>query len=274
LFGDANGSKADLNPGSTIVVRTTITDGTTNAPTCLSNAGTTAERNSLDLLPPCCTVSGAEPAIVFTESNDPSVSPMCPAGSCEAAPKILVNTVAANGADCGGTAADYDFGPDECDPGYQLGTCSATLVTNNDGSTCSATPVGGCKCRVHVTTPKDCIKGANCAVLVTETPISYNLTPQVLIAAGAHNGAACFTGTSADYDFYANCDPDFKMGGCIATLITDPNGSTCTATPLDNCGCRLHIETPGDCFKYATCAIIGMEVPNDWGTSCPSLVRF
>src|SRR5262249_39709391 len=47
VFGDANGSKANINAGSTIVVRTAITDGTINAPTCLT-AGTTGETNSLD----------------------------------------------------------------------------------------------------------------------------------------------------------------------------------------------------------------------------------
>jgi hypothetical protein len=271
VVGDGNSSTASLNAGTTIVVRTAITDGTPNAPACVM-AGTTGEMNSLNLLSPCCTVSGTEPAIVFTESNVSSATVTCPAGVCTAAPKILVNTTANNGANCFGTSNDYDFGPTNCDPGFQLGVCSAVLVTSQDGSTCSATPIGGCRCRVHVTTPADCIKGASCAVLVTEQPTS-SPAPQIVISSGAHNGSDCF-GTSHDYDFAATCDSGFQLGGCFATLITDPNGSTCTATPIGGCGCRLHVETPSDCVKSATCSIVATEVPTGWGASCPSLVRF
>jgi len=82
----------------------------------------------------------------------------------------LVDTTAHNGADCGGTSHDYFFGPAACDPGFVIGTCSATLSSQANGSTCSATPAGGCRCKVTVTTPADCFKWADCRVVVTEKP--------------------------------------------------------------------------------------------------------
>jgi hypothetical protein len=68
IFGDGNFSQAYFNLGSTIVVRTTVNDGTTNAPLC-DMLSFTGETNNLFLAPiPCSTNGGPSPAIVFTES--------------------------------------------------------------------------------------------------------------------------------------------------------------------------------------------------------------
>ncbi len=69
IFGDCCGSQAVFNSGSTIVVRTSLDDGTTNAPSCEED-GFTGETNNLNLVAPCGPVGGASPAIVFTESLD------------------------------------------------------------------------------------------------------------------------------------------------------------------------------------------------------------
>ncbi|MGO9268318.1 MAG: hypothetical protein ACLQBA_26100, partial [Candidatus Binataceae bacterium] len=69
IFGDCCGSQAIFNSGSTIVVRTSLDDGTTNAPSCEED-GFTGETNNLNLVAPCGPVGGASPAIVFTESLD------------------------------------------------------------------------------------------------------------------------------------------------------------------------------------------------------------
>jgi hypothetical protein len=45
-----------------------VNDGSTNAPTCLANAGTTGETNNLNL-GPCTATGGTAPYIQFTESN-------------------------------------------------------------------------------------------------------------------------------------------------------------------------------------------------------------
>jgi hypothetical protein len=68
VFGDSCGSQANFNAGSTIVVRTNVNNGTTNAPSCKIN-GQTAETNNLNLVSPCSATAAANPDIVFTESN-------------------------------------------------------------------------------------------------------------------------------------------------------------------------------------------------------------
>jgi hypothetical protein len=274
VFGDANSSTANFNAGSTMVVRTAITDGTANAPNCI-NGSTTAEMNNLSLVPPCCQVAGAEPAIVFTESNVAGAMSTCPpGGGCTPGLKVLADAIASSGPNCFGSSQDYDFGQAACDAGFELDTCSATFV--NDGSdndsTCTATPTGGCGCHVRATTPNDCIKSVHCHVLVTERPTAAPV-PQIVTNQTGHNGSDCF-GTSHDFDFPAACDAGFTLGNCSAHLITDPNGSTCTAAPIGACGCRLHINTPADCFKFASCSLIATEVPAPWTPGCPTLRRF
>lgn len=45
-----------------------VNDGSTNVPSCLSNAGTTGETNNLNL-GQCSAAGGTSPYIQFTESN-------------------------------------------------------------------------------------------------------------------------------------------------------------------------------------------------------------
>jgi len=68
IIGDGGGSEADFNSGSSITVESAVTNGTTNAPICAANAGTTGETNNLNL-GSCKGVGGAKPYIKFTESN-------------------------------------------------------------------------------------------------------------------------------------------------------------------------------------------------------------
>jgi hypothetical protein len=68
VVGDAGGSRADFNEPVSITVKVALTDGSTSAPTCVSDAGTTGESNNLDL-GNCSTASGSSPYIEFTESN-------------------------------------------------------------------------------------------------------------------------------------------------------------------------------------------------------------
>jgi hypothetical protein len=66
VFGNCCLTQAGFNIGSTIIVRTSINDGTTNAPACV-NTGTTGETNNLTIVGPCTPAGGASPSIVFTE---------------------------------------------------------------------------------------------------------------------------------------------------------------------------------------------------------------
>jgi hypothetical protein len=68
IIGDGGGSKARFNTGSAITVRVTTTDGSTTAPTCIANGGTTGETNNL-ILHACKASGGASPHIQFLERN-------------------------------------------------------------------------------------------------------------------------------------------------------------------------------------------------------------
>jgi|HubBroStandDraft_1064217.scaffolds.fasta_scaffold00116_18 hypothetical protein len=68
IVGDAGGSRAVFNEPVSITVKLALTDGSTSAPTCVANEGTTGESNNLNL-GKCGTVGGASPAIGFVESN-------------------------------------------------------------------------------------------------------------------------------------------------------------------------------------------------------------
>jgi hypothetical protein len=68
VVGDAGGSRADFNEPVSITVKVALTDGSSSAPTCVADAGTTGESNNLNL-GKCSTASGSSPYIEFTESN-------------------------------------------------------------------------------------------------------------------------------------------------------------------------------------------------------------
>jgi hypothetical protein len=68
VVGDAGGSEAEFNSGASITVNLAVSDGSTSAPSCVADSGTTGESNNLDL--GSCTASGGStPSIKFTESN-------------------------------------------------------------------------------------------------------------------------------------------------------------------------------------------------------------
>jgi hypothetical protein len=68
IIGDGGGSKATFNKGASVTVKVAVTHGSTAAPSCASNAGTTGETNNLTL-GSCSGVSGSTPYIQFKESD-------------------------------------------------------------------------------------------------------------------------------------------------------------------------------------------------------------
>jgi hypothetical protein len=86
VFGNGGGDEAyfSTSPGSTIVVKTTVDDGTTNAPTCWAQSFT-GESNNLDLADikgtsnlVCCPYGSPSPTIEFMETNaTPPHSAVC-----------------------------------------------------------------------------------------------------------------------------------------------------------------------------------------------------
>jgi hypothetical protein len=69
IVGDAGGSRAVFNKKSSITVKVALTDGSSSAPTCVANAGSTGETNNLNLSKSCSTAGGTSPSIQFTESD-------------------------------------------------------------------------------------------------------------------------------------------------------------------------------------------------------------
>jgi hypothetical protein len=68
VVGNAGGSEAEFNSGSSITVNIAATDGSTTAPSCVADSGTTGESNNLNL-GSCTASSGSTPSVKFVESN-------------------------------------------------------------------------------------------------------------------------------------------------------------------------------------------------------------
>ncbi|GAB2798639.1 hypothetical protein [Dyella kyungheensis] len=68
VVGNAGGSEAKFNSGSSITVKLAVTDGSTAVPSCVANSGSTGESNNLNL-GSCTKAGGSTPYIQFTESN-------------------------------------------------------------------------------------------------------------------------------------------------------------------------------------------------------------
>jgi hypothetical protein len=69
VVGNGGGSEADFSSGTKITVNIAATDGTTNAPDCVANDGTTGETNNLNLTGKCKTAGGSTPSVSFKETN-------------------------------------------------------------------------------------------------------------------------------------------------------------------------------------------------------------
>jgi len=70
VVGNGGGSRARFNAGSTITVSVQADDGSTSAPACEANSGTTGESNNLVFVaPPANPAMQNYPSITFTESN-------------------------------------------------------------------------------------------------------------------------------------------------------------------------------------------------------------
>jgi hypothetical protein len=67
VVGNAGGSRAVFNKGSSIIVTVVLTDGSNAAPTCILNGGTTGESNNMNL--GSCKALSGKPTIQFIEAN-------------------------------------------------------------------------------------------------------------------------------------------------------------------------------------------------------------
>jgi hypothetical protein len=68
IIGDGGASEAVFNKGASITVKIALADGSTSAPACVANDGTTGETNNLKL-GKCTTGGGTSPFIQVTETD-------------------------------------------------------------------------------------------------------------------------------------------------------------------------------------------------------------
>jgi hypothetical protein len=91
VFGDCCSTEANFTGPTALVLKTSIDDGSTSAPICESNDGTTAETNNL-MLGSCAAAGGSAPYIEFTESvPSPTASLVVkgPSGQTVASPYLF-----------------------------------------------------------------------------------------------------------------------------------------------------------------------------------------
>lgn len=123
IFGDGSGSEAIFNSGSSITVKVAVSNGTEDAPICVSNEGRTEETNNLNL-GSCAGTGGAQPYIEFIESiapatltpailsfgneaiGDPSVPKTATLLNKQTVP-LMINSIAVSG---GTATTDYTWG--------------------------------------------------------------------------------------------------------------------------------------------------------------------
>jgi hypothetical protein len=89
VFGEilSPAGPALFGSNSRIVVRTSVNDGSMNAPTCVTQSFSD-EKNNLSRVPPCCLYGGGSPAIVFTQSNSAGATSMCANGTSVGEPHL------------------------------------------------------------------------------------------------------------------------------------------------------------------------------------------
>jgi hypothetical protein len=99
IVGEGDGSEVKFNDGASFVVRLSMDDGSTSAPSCDGSfTGGTAEHNNLYLQPASGTPrSSTQPALVYTESSNPTTTTSCDAASLVAAASKLTDTHDFNG---------------------------------------------------------------------------------------------------------------------------------------------------------------------------------
>jgi hypothetical protein len=97
VLGNAGSSEAVFNNGSSLIVKLAVTDGSTSAPSCVFNGGTTGETNNLSFVPTsspvCCPYGGSDPSIEFMEVFDTSHTHTASCGSSSITGEPHITTV-------------------------------------------------------------------------------------------------------------------------------------------------------------------------------------
>ena len=182
VFGYGNGATANFSSGSSLTVKASIDNGTSNAPSC-SLSGYTGESNNLYFSSPCCPYPGAAdgtlPSIVFSEGSNPDGtnpginSPACSFSGATFTPTYTLTagvqgsggTISPSGsvAAVSGTRKTFTFTPN---PGYQASVVQKISVLSPNyaaGDPCGGTFTGN----TYTTNPIY----ANCQVQAQFSPV-------------------------------------------------------------------------------------------------------
>ncbi|UWE11184.1 hypothetical protein [Actinacidiphila bryophytorum] len=194
IGGNGGGSMATFNPGSTLTVRTVTHNGTTAAPTCLTQ-GYTGETNNLNLVGTPAYGPGTSPSMQSVQSNILTSPPSCAAAHGTGDTHLET---------FGGTY--YDF---QAEGTFTLARSSAMTVQNNQ---VSGAPLGwpGAAVNSGVATQMGADKVAVCAargLVVNGTPTSLGSGGTITLASGDR-----IVRTGSQY------------------VVTDPQGDSMTAT--------------------------------------------
>ncbi|WNI16836.1 discoidin domain-containing protein [Actinacidiphila sp. ITFR-21] len=194
IGGNGGGSQATFNPGSTITVKTVTHDGTTNAPTCLTE-GFTGETNNLNLVNSASYAVGASPSIQSVQSNILTTPPSC--ASAHGTGDTHLETF-------GGTY--YDF---QADGTFTLARSSAMTVQSNQVSGAS---LGWPTAAVNSAVATQ--MGADTVALCVSRGLVVNGTATPLASGGTIS--------------LASGDTIVRSGSQY--VVTDPQGDSVTAT--------------------------------------------
>ena len=98
VLGNAGGSEAVLNNGSSLIAKLVVTDGSASAPSCVFNGGSTGESNNLNFVPStsapvCCPYGGSDPSIQFMEVYDTAHTHTASCGSSSITGEPHITTV-------------------------------------------------------------------------------------------------------------------------------------------------------------------------------------
>jgi hypothetical protein len=227
VFGDCCKTQTNFSSPTTIVVTTSIDDGTTNAPT-YGTSSFTAETNNLTLAPPACPIAaigGALPAVEFTESIPAGATSQCacPAGfawdpdsaACVCTPKT--------GAEACGTLQCAGNVPDGC------GSTIACPANCPGGEVCNPIYGNGPCCTPPVpgqSLPNQC------------PPICPKCPPGDRCAVGVGEAYGyCVVNTLCEVGSHYCVNPATLKGECLPQAQPCPTRSTCTPnTVAEACG--------------------------------------
>jgi hypothetical protein len=194
IGGNGGGSSADFNTGSTIVVQTVTHNGTTAAPTCLSQ-GWTGETNNLTLSGTPTFAIGTSPSIRSQQSLPPGTPKSCAAAVGQGDTHLET---------FGGTY--YDF---QAEGVFTLAQTSSMTVQSEQVSGAPTWPGAAVNSAVATQMGSDSV-----AVCTTANPLVVDGSPTSL-----GNGDS-LTLSSGD---------TVSLSGNVYT-ITDPQGDSVTAT--------------------------------------------